>query len=322
MRQSPSAGPNELRWAGLYRAGGIAAFLIAALLLGEIAVYASLPRPETVLEHFELFEENPLAGLLTLDLLGMISYVLFIPTILALYVALRRASEAGMAVATVLFLVGIAAFFATNTAFSVLDLSQRYAEATTDADRAVILAAGQAMFTLFNENAFLVSYVIVSAVWLMIGTVMLRSPLFGRASAAAGIEGRPDTGHVPALLALHHPHGEGSEEPRQPGGTQLQVHAVPRSVRNLGNHSGRGDPHAHRLRPGRPGPGPIEAHDLDERRSCPSPARPEPRPDPRRTIGQLLDRSRVRVPDQFVAQVRAEVEDPLRRLLDDRLALV
>jgi Domain of unknown function (DUF4386) len=187
MEQPPDVGTNALRWAGLYRLGGIAAFLIAALLLGEIAVYASFPRPDTVLEHFELFQENTLVGLLTLDLLGMISYLLFIPTILALYVALRRTSEAVMAVASVLFLVGIAAFFATNTAFPVLDLSERYAEAATHADRAVILAAGQAMFTLFNENAFLVSYVIVSAAWVMIGAVMLRSPLFGRASAYAGM---------------------------------------------------------------------------------------------------------------------------------------
>jgi hypothetical protein len=43
------------------------------------------------------------------------------------------------------------------------------------------------MFALFNENAFLVSYVIVSAAWAMIAAVMLRSSLFGRATAYAGI---------------------------------------------------------------------------------------------------------------------------------------
>jgi len=178
---------EAVRLAGLYRAGGVAALMIAVLLLGEIAVYAVFPRPETALHHFELFQQNWLAGLLTLDLLGMISYLLFIPTILALYVALRRTSEAVMAAATALFFVGIADFFATNTAFPVLALSNRYAAASTDAERAVLLAAGEAMFALFNENAFLVSYLIVSAAWAMIGAVMLRSSLFGRATAYAGI---------------------------------------------------------------------------------------------------------------------------------------
>jgi hypothetical protein len=178
---------EAVRWAGLHRAGGATALMVAVLLLGEIAVYVIFPRPETALEHFELFHENWLAGLLTLDLLGMISYLLLVPTILALYVALRRSGEAAMAVGTALFFVGIADFFATNTAFPVVALSQEYATATTDAERAAVLAAGQAMFALFNENAFLVSYVIVSAAWTMIAAVMVRSSLFGRANAYAGV---------------------------------------------------------------------------------------------------------------------------------------
>jgi hypothetical protein len=175
------------RWRGLYRLGGVAALLIAVLLLGEIAVYAALPSPRTPAEHFALFRQNWLAGLLTLDLLGMICYLLFIPTILALYLALRSTSPAVMAVATALFFVGIADFFATNTAFPVLSLSNQYAAATTEAERASILAAGRAMFTLFDENAFLVSYVIVSASWTMISAAMLRSKAFSRITACAGM---------------------------------------------------------------------------------------------------------------------------------------
>jgi len=187
MEEAPKPETDALRWIGLYRTGGVTALLIALLLLGEVVVYAVFPRPRTAIEHFELFQNNWLAGLLTLDLLGMVSYLLFVPTILALYVALRSSRQAVMAVATALFFVGIADFFATNTAFPVLALSNQYASATTDAERTIVLAAGQAMFALFNENAFLVSYVIVSAAWTMIATAMLRSSLFSRASAYTGI---------------------------------------------------------------------------------------------------------------------------------------
>jgi hypothetical protein len=189
-RQTPQTtepDATDARWHGLFRLGGVAALAIAALLLGEVVVYAVLPSPRTALDHFALFRDNWLVGLLTLDLLGMIAYLLFVPTILALYAALRRSSEAVMAVATVLFFLGIADFFATNTAFPALALSTQYAAATTDAERAMVLAAGQAMFTLFNENAFLVSYVIVSAAWMLIAGVMLRSAVFSRITAYAGI---------------------------------------------------------------------------------------------------------------------------------------
>jgi hypothetical protein len=171
----------------LWRAAAGAAPLIALLLLGEVAVYAAFPRPATPLEHFALFQDSWIVGLLTLDLLGMIAYLLFIPVMLALYAALHRSGEATMAAATALFIVGISAFFATNTAVAVLALSQEYGVATTEAERAAILAAGHAMFTLFNDGAFLVSYVIVSASWALVALVMLRSRTFGRATAYAGV---------------------------------------------------------------------------------------------------------------------------------------
>ncbi len=175
------------RWQGLYKLGSIAALMIAALLLGEIAVFAVLPMPITTVEYFALFRDNWLVGLLTLDLLGMISYILFVPMIIALYMTLRRTSETVMVVATALFFVGIADFFATNTAFPMLSLSSQYAAAQTNAERAMLLAAGQTMLTLFDENAFLVSYVIVSAAWTMISGSMLRSNTFSRITAYAGI---------------------------------------------------------------------------------------------------------------------------------------
>ncbi len=178
---------SDSSYKGLYQLSGITALINALLVLGELIVYAVFPRPGDALAHFQLFQRNWLVGLLTLDLLGMISYLLFVPIILAFYIALHRTSQALMAVATVLFFVGIADFYATNTAFPVLALSQQYAAATTNAERAMLLAAGQAMFTLFNENAFLVSYVIVSASWLMIASVMWRSHMFSRMTASAGM---------------------------------------------------------------------------------------------------------------------------------------
>lgn len=175
------------KWRGLYTMGGYSALMISVLLLGEIAAYAVLPRTSNALGNFELFRINWFAGLLTFDLLGIIAYLLFIPTILAIYVTVRQESEAIMAVATVLFFIGISEFFATNTGLSMLSLSGRYAAASTETEKAALLAAGEAMLTLFNENAFLLSYVFVSFAWAMISVVMLRSKVFGRINSIAGI---------------------------------------------------------------------------------------------------------------------------------------
>jgi hypothetical protein len=182
------ARPSDARWKGLFRVGGGTGIAIALILLAEFAAYAMIPDPGSGAgDNLALFVASPLSGLLSFDLLGMVGYLLFVPTMLALYVALRRHSEGAMLIATAFFFVGIADFFATNTAFPMLALSRQYALANTPEERLAILAAAQAMIALFEDNAFLLSYVIVSFSWLMISTVMLRSEVFGRLTGTMGI---------------------------------------------------------------------------------------------------------------------------------------
>jgi len=175
------------RWNSLHKMGGISAIVIAFLLLGEVFVYSVVPNPSSTTGYLELFIKNPLFGLLHFDLLGMISYFLFIPVNLSLYIVLKRKNESVTLIATVVFFVGIAVFFATNTGFSMLSLSKKYVLAETEADRTMLLASFQTMVTLFKVQAFMLSYIIVSAAWLLIGIVMLWSKIFTRFTSWMGI---------------------------------------------------------------------------------------------------------------------------------------
>ncbi len=174
-------------WKSLYRVGGAAALIIVVLYVIQIIVFVASPPPSTVIGYFTLFHKNALLGLLDLDLLSIADYVLFVPMFLALYAALRRASPSFMAIATTLALVGIAVYFASNTAFEMLSLSNQYAAATTDAQRSLTLAAGQAMLAIYQGTAFNVSYVLLSVAPLIISVVMLRSNVFGKVTAYVGI---------------------------------------------------------------------------------------------------------------------------------------
>ncbi len=175
------------RWKNLHKIGGISAQIIAALLIGEVLVYSVLPNPNTTIDYLELFLNNSLFGLLHFDLLGMISYLLFIPVVLSLYMILRENSESIMLISTILFFVGIVVFFATNTGFSMLSISKQYAMAKTEAEQAMLLSSFHSILTLFKVQAFMVSYIIVSAAWVMIAAVMLKSELFSRLTAYMGI---------------------------------------------------------------------------------------------------------------------------------------
>jgi hypothetical protein len=175
----------------LYRAGGAAALITAVLIPLQIIVFIAWPPPleSPAIDWFRLFQDNWLLGLLSLDLLLLVDYILLLPIVLALYVALRQASESLMAVATALYFIAIAAYFASNTAFEMLSLSEGYAAATTDTQRAMYLAAGQAMLATFEGTAFQVSYALASVAGIIIGAVMLRSDIFSRVAAYALILG-------------------------------------------------------------------------------------------------------------------------------------
>ena len=136
------AGNYQSRWNTIYKIGGLAA--IGAVLVGvaEIAITflpgGNAPH-ETVLDWFTLFQENPFMGMRNLGLLNIFLNALGILTYFALYAAHRENPyQPYAALVTIISFLGIGVFFATNRTFPMLALSQQYAAATSDAQRAML----------------------------------------------------------------------------------------------------------------------------------------------------------------------------------------
>ena len=185
--------------------GGIAA-LVAALvfrrncgaeisLLGMMGLIQSVPTdpPISAGDWFALLQDHSLLGLIMLDLLDLVNYLLVGLIYLALYGALRRTSRGWMVIATALGLVGMGVNFATNQAFSMLVLSNHHAAATTEAQRTIFLAAGEALLavsnsgSIFQGTGYYLSLMLVLVSGLIISVVMLKSETFGRGIAYLGI---------------------------------------------------------------------------------------------------------------------------------------
>jgi hypothetical protein len=179
----------ESGWRWLYRSAGVAALVVAVIIPFQIIVFLIWPPPLRggAGDWFVMFQRNPLAGLINLDLLLVVDNLLGIPITLALYVLLRRSNQSIMVIAAALGFLGIIFYVATNPAIQMLMLSERYASATTDAERASYLAAGQAMLANWQGTAFHIGYILSSIAWIAIPMVMLRGTMFGRAIAYLGI---------------------------------------------------------------------------------------------------------------------------------------
>ena len=173
--------PPTASWSPLYRTAGVAALITAVLVPVQLAVFMVYPFPDTVAGWFQLLQDNPLAGLVNLDLLLVVDNVLLVVIALALYVALRPASPSVTTMATGLWLLAIAMFIAANPAVQMLALSDQFAAATSEGQRSAAMAAGQALLVGWEGTAFQVGYVLGQLAGIMIGLVMLRSHRFGRA---------------------------------------------------------------------------------------------------------------------------------------------
>ncbi len=175
------------RWGWLYKIGGAAAVFSVAIIPIQLIIFVVWGQPATALGWFDLFQNNEFAGLLAFEILFVVNAAVGIATILALYVALRRTSESLMAIATVLGLVEAVAFIVARPALEMFYLSNQYTDASTDAQRAALLAAGEAVIATFHGTAFHVGINLFSIYYLIVPIVMLRSNIFGRVTAYTGI---------------------------------------------------------------------------------------------------------------------------------------
>ena len=205
LKQVIDAGTAESGWKGLYKLGGITALIVAVGPLAEVLI-GFLPgvarltqRTVTVIDWFTLFQTHWFLGLRNLGLLNIIGAALLAPTFLAIYSALRRDSEAYGALGTILFFVGTAVYIASNRAFAMLSLSGQYASATTDAQRSLYIAAGQAMLAEGQTRA---GIPLIEFASLVISVVMLRGKAFSKATAYAGILGNALLMVFEAILAF------------------------------------------------------------------------------------------------------------------------
>lgn len=180
----------DSHWKDLYRIGGIAALFAAFLLLMEIIVFTVWPQQTTAIDFFTIFQNNKLIGLLDFYILEMFAYILFVPIFLAIYVAIKRSSESRMFIAVIFAIIGISIFLATNNPFSLLSLSDQFAAATTEAQKSILLAAGQTIIVNTGQRAsggFNMGFFLVSIAGLMVSTVMLKTNIFSKATAYIGI---------------------------------------------------------------------------------------------------------------------------------------
>jgi hypothetical protein len=172
-------------WKPLFKLGGVSALTMVGIIIVQMIVFMSAPPPYEggASAWFALFQNNKIIGLIDFELLMIVYMFLSLPITLALYILLRRVSPSFTAIYVVLSLTGIISFIVARPAFEMLSLSNSYAAAATDAERAVYLSAGDTLLTVFHGTVFQVSYILGSLGGLIVSFLMLKTDVFNKTTA-------------------------------------------------------------------------------------------------------------------------------------------
>jgi hypothetical protein len=191
-KQDPVADTEsaEVRWKDLYRIGGISCIVVVMLVVFAILaffIWPYAPGSASTEDILETLQDDILGGLVSLDILLLVIEPVTVLPLLALYVALRRVNESYALIALVLGLIAVVSFVVARPLSELVLLSGKYATAANDAARSQYVAAAEALLSHFDGTAWIVGTVLMGVSALTSSLLMLRSDVFGKTSAYAGI---------------------------------------------------------------------------------------------------------------------------------------
>lgn len=191
--QAESIQKDSIDWLPVYRVGAAAAVLIVLSGLLDILIMfvpgtGTSPGARLVADWYALLQSMPFLALRDMGLLNMITMFCSVFVFFALYGLHRRILPKPAALALILVCMGAAIYIAKNAALPMLTLSQHYAAAASEAQKALWASAGQALLAQedLTAGAFPGFFFVEIAGALMAG-VALRGGVFRRWEAWLGI---------------------------------------------------------------------------------------------------------------------------------------
>jgi hypothetical protein len=175
---------------GIYTIGAVTAlFLLAYCLVTMVLVFTVGDQPLTAQEAFDMLRQNRLTGLLRLDMLTTLVMPLYYLLFVSLYVALKKSHENYAKITILLGCAGLTLFLAAPSFTSWLVLSDKFAAATSEAQKTLLLAAGEALLAtdMWHSSSALVGGLLLQTSTLLISILMLRSNTFSKATAWMGV---------------------------------------------------------------------------------------------------------------------------------------
>ena len=174
----------------VYKIGGIVTLILLCYSLVTMILLIIIGgQPESAQAGFDMLAQNRLTGLLRLDLLTILIMPLYYLLFLGFFTALKKTQPVIAAVAAILGCAGVTLVLATPSALSWLALSDKFAVASNEAQKTLLLAAGEAILAsdMWHGSGAFMGGLLTQTGTLLVSVAMLRSSAFSKLTAWVGI---------------------------------------------------------------------------------------------------------------------------------------
>jgi hypothetical protein len=180
----------DTRWKDLYKIAGIAAIVSELVIFLGIVTYfiwPYAPGNNATESIFLLLQNDPLGGLVSLDLFLFIGNIFSITLFLALYVSLKQVNESYALIALALGLISVVLLIPSRPIIELFSLSRSYTSATTEAAKSQYLAAGTSLLAMFDGIGWFMNTLLGALSLLISSILMLKSNIYSKSTAYVGI---------------------------------------------------------------------------------------------------------------------------------------
>jgi len=174
----------------LCKTGGIASFVFILYSLITLVILTVLGGPpSSISEAFSILQTNRILGLLRMDLLTVIFIPLYYLIFLGIFLALNGKKNSSSIIALVSVFVGVTLFLATPSVLSMMNLSDKYAMATSENQKNQLISAGEAILAsdMWHGSGAILGGVLIQCGALIFSILMLPGNVFNKFTAYVGI---------------------------------------------------------------------------------------------------------------------------------------
>lgn len=172
------------KWRGIFKTTGILTIIMLVIIPIQIIIFIQTPHPQSVNEWLYLFNNNPLLGLIHMDLLYLLNNIILAFIYLSLLISLYKTKRNTIIIAFLLGTIGLIAYISSNKSIEMFLISKEFIEASDESTRNILLSSAKNMLLEWKGTAYLTYYFLGDITLFLISIAMFRSNIYSKTTAS------------------------------------------------------------------------------------------------------------------------------------------